>query len=90
MTRDFNAKYTLQSIHFKRETVLCERAPSDLLFFKLEVYFYFIFWPCCGAYRILVPQPGIEPMLSASGAWSLNHWTTRKVSPYPISNGLPL
>ena len=30
----------------------------------------------CG---ILVPQPRIEPRLSALGAWSLNHWTTREV-----------
>ena len=30
----------------------------------------------CG---LLVPQPGIEPMLPPLGAQSLNHWTTRKV-----------
>ena len=28
----------------------------------------------CG---ILVPQPGIEPMPLALGAWSLIHWTAR-------------
>ena len=27
----------------------------------------------------LVPQPGIEPGPPALGAWSLNHWATRKV-----------
>ena len=30
----------------------------------------------CG---ILVPQPGIEPMLPAMKVQSLNHWTTREV-----------
>ena len=30
----------------------------------------------CG---ILVPGPGIEPMLPALGALSLNHWTNRDV-----------
>ena len=28
----------------------------------------------CG---ILVPQPGIKPVLPALEAWSLNHWTFR-------------
>ena len=28
---------------------------------------------------ILVPQPGIEPVLLAVEAWNLNHWTTREV-----------
>ena len=27
----------------------------------------------------LAPQPGIEPVLLAMAAWSLNHWTTREV-----------
>ena len=26
-----------------------------------SVLFFFFFWPCHVAYRILVPQPGIEP-----------------------------
>ena len=30
----------------------------------------------CG---ILVPQPGIKPVLLAVEAWSLNHWITREV-----------
>ena len=29
-------------------------------------------------WEILVPQPGIEPMLPAVEAWSLNHWTARE------------
>ncbi|KAM9677253.1 uncharacterized protein ACBT57_004631 [Dama dama] len=32
------------------------------------------------AFRILVLQPGMEPMPPAFGAWSLNHWTTREVT----------
>ena len=35
------------------------------------------FWPHCEAHGILVPQLGIEPMLPALGAQSLNLWTTR-------------
>ena len=27
----------------------------------------------------LVPEPGIEPMPLALGAYSLNHWATREV-----------
>ena len=41
--------------------------------------FVFFFWPCCTAYGILIPRPGIEPMPPALEAWSLNHWTTREV-----------
>ena len=33
---------------------------------------------CCT--RILVPQPGIEPIPPAVEAQSPNHWTTRKFS----------
>ena len=33
------------------------------------------------ACRILVPQPGMEPMPPALEAWSLNHWTTWEVLP---------
>ena len=40
---------------------------------------YFIFWLHHTACRILVPQPGIEPMALAVEARSLSHWTTRKV-----------
>ena len=46
-------------------------------FFKITELnlFYFIFWPCHVACRILVPQPDIDHMLSAVKVWSLNHWT---------------
>ena len=32
------------------------------------------------ACRILVPHPGIEPMLPALEAWGLKHWMDREVS----------
>ena len=41
--------------------------------------FGFFFWPRHAAYRILVPQPGIEPVAPVVGAWSPNHWTAREV-----------
>ena len=31
------------------------------------------------AYRILIPQPGIEPTAMTVKALSLNHWTSREV-----------
>ena len=38
-----------------------------------------MFWLCCVACGILVPQPGIEPAPPAVEAQSLNHWTAREV-----------
>ena len=40
------------------------------------------FGPHLIACRILVPWPGIEPSSLGLEAWSLNHWTTRKVLLY--------
>ena len=37
---------------------------------------FFLFCPCSEVSGILVPQPGIEPMILQ---WNLNHWTTREV-----------
>ena len=39
----------------------------------------FWFWLYHTACRILVPQPGIEPLPLAVEAQSLNHWTAREV-----------
>ena len=36
------------------------------------------FWLHHKACRILIPWPGIEPLLLAEEVWSLNHWTTRE------------
>ena len=48
---------------------LCTTPPPPRLFFWLHRV-------ACG---ILIPQPGIELVLSAVEAWRLNHWTTREV-----------
>ena len=40
---------------------------------------FFVFWSSCMACRILVPHPGIEHVLPAPRARSLNHWTIREV-----------
>ena len=40
--------------------------------------FYFLAW------RILVPQPGIEPQSSEVEMWSLNHWTAREFPPFHL------
>ena len=45
----------------------------------MTVCLFIYFWLCHGACRILVPQPGIEPMAPAVEAWSLNLWTAREV-----------
>ena len=44
----------------------------------LKFIFIYLFWPCCTACGILVPQPGIEPWPSAVRAQSSNHWTARE------------
>ena len=41
-------------------------------------FFFFFFWPCPMACRILVPRSGIEPKPSAVKAQSPNHWTARE------------
>ena len=51
-----------------------------LLPFSLHIY--------CMACRILVPQPGMEPMTPGVGAQSLNHWTAREVPTWPLLKGI--
>ena len=46
--------------------------------FSFKIFFFFIFWLCHMACRILVPQPGIEPMPPAVEAQSPNCWTARE------------
>ena len=58
--------------------------PSDLIFqillsknlTLLPLFCVLFFHQAC---RILVPQPGIEPVPPAPGVQSLNHWTARQV-----------
>ena len=45
------------------------------------INFFFFFWLCHMACGTLVPQPGIQLVLPAVEAWSLNHRTTREVPP---------
>ena len=40
----------------------------------------YVSWPYLAAGRILVPRPGIKPMLPAKQEWILNHGTAREVS----------
>ena len=51
----------------------CPTSPNSLHLF------WFVFLPHLVTLKILVPWPGIEPMLPAMEAWSFNHWTTREV-----------
>ena len=44
-----------------------------------QIGILFLFWLHRVACRILVPQPGIEPVSPALEARSLNHWTAREV-----------
>ena len=64
-----------------------QRGPSLMIFalsfpvFSKILAFlaFFLFFPFgCTAHRILIPQPGTEPVFLAAKAWSLNHWTTRE------------
>ena len=49
--------------------------------FILFFIFIIIFWLRLVFFRILVPQPGIEPVPLAVKAWNPNHWTARE---FPI------
>ena len=40
---------------------------------------FLIFWLCPMACGILVPRPGIKPVLPVLAVWPLNPWTTRDV-----------
>ena len=46
---------------------------------SLTGFFKTFFWSCPTAYRMLVPQPGIELVSLALEVQSLDHWTTREV-----------
>ena len=41
---------------------------------------FLLFWPHSAvASKILVPHPGVEPVLPALGVWNLKHWTAKGV-----------
>ena len=48
-------------------------------------FFFFFYWLRHLAYRILVPQPGIEPGPPAVETWGPNHWTSREFPPETLS-----
>ena len=52
--------------------------------YGLFFFFFFLFLAVPRGMWDL-PQPGIEPVPPALGAWSHNHWTTREV-PYGLLN----
>ena len=53
---------------------------------KSNVSFSLFLWPCYAACGNLVPQPGIEPMSPALGAWGCNHWTIVEVPSISLFN----
>ena len=59
----------------------------SFLFFPYGI-FLFSFGLRHAAFGILVPGPGIKPVLSAVKAWIPNHWTARELPPYRIWVGL--
>ena len=54
-----------------------QSAIISFFLYNLSVYLFIYFWPRCAACRILVSQPGMEPVPSAVKARSPNHWTAR-------------
>ena len=48
--------------------------------FVWAIISFFLFLLDFTACRILVPQPGIEPMPPTMGVWSPSHWTTQELS----------
>ena len=56
----------------------CKLNPQPCLIYIL--FFFFLQYHV--ACRVLVPLLGIEPMPTALGTWSLNHWTTKEAPFY--------
>ena len=52
---------------------------NNTIIFTSRYYYFLFFWPCHRACRILVPHPGIEPMLPAMEVQNFNLWITREV-----------
>ena len=59
---------------------------SEVLFssFLKNIFNFFFFLPCRVAWKILVPQSGIELALPAVEEQSPSHWTTREAPIFPI------
>ena len=52
---------------------------TEIRVYKIISQSFFFFWPCHETCKILVLYPGMEPMIPAVEAQSLNHWTTREI-----------
>ena len=51
---------------------------------EMQLFHYLtLFFGHTVAFRILVSQPGLKPMVPALGVWGLNQWTTRAVPEVP-------
>lgn len=67
------------SIYLKPHRISLSSPHSLICALQSELYFFF-FWPLHTAFmRPLFLEQGIEPLCSATGAQSLNHWTSEKV-----------
>ena len=70
--------------------------PSEFFsFFRKKYLIFWLWWVLAVAFGIfscsvwyLVRWPGIKPQPPALGAWSLSHWTTRKVPGHVKFEGL--
>ena len=87
-----SAQYMLAAIIIRRRIRYClPCAPmSSLIALQISlnilIVFYLFIWLHRGVCGILVPQPGIKPMLPALEAWSLNHWTSKEVQELCVLN----
>ena len=44
-----------------KKNIYIKRKHEDSNLDHSNFFFFFFFWPCCVAYEMLVPRPGIEP-----------------------------
>ena len=79
------SEYTEQSDMYLWVLLQKLRPPTQVEdgdFFFFNIYFLFIYLAALGlscSMWDLVPQPGVEPVPTALGVWSLSHWTPREV-----------
>ena len=56
------------------DQIIDQKFGTSFLFYNL--FYLWLYYTACG---ISAPHPGIEPVLPAVEALSLNHWTAREV-----------
>ena len=99
MKRDFYARCSLQSIHLKRETILCKRALSVLFLFlflfffksllnllQYCLFFVLVFWPH-SMWDLNSPTRDLEPVPPALESKVLTTGPPGKSPVCPVSNG---